>query len=149
VAKQVLKHLWVASEIRETANKSIETRYPQIEKAEIQGTTPHHSAKDPSDPKKVITISYHTGKGTRLLSIHAHDDGTWNEFFSRAGKNVGGGESSSSSSAQGATTTDLTWRTNEQTNRGEWWDGTKWAEGNWSDEYQKWYAYYNGQWYYW
>lgn len=80
-----------------------------------RGTTAHRSSKDPSDPKEVITISYHTGKGSRLLSIHAHDDGTWNEFFSRAGKNVGGGESSSSSSAQGTTTTDLTWRTNDQT----------------------------------
>jgi hypothetical protein len=58
-------------------------------------------------------------------------------------------ESSSSASAQAATTTDLTWRTNEQTNRVEWWDGTKWVEGDWSDEHQKWYACYNGQWYYW
>ncbi|TAQ86080.1 hypothetical protein B7494_g5593 [Chlorociboria aeruginascens] len=98
--------------------------------------TPHRSLKDPSDPKDVITVSYHTERGTRLASIHAHDDGSWNEYLSRAGRNSGGGESSSSS-AQGATTTDLTWRTNEQTNRAEWWDGTKWVEGDWSDEYQK------------
>jgi hypothetical protein len=65
------------------------------------------------------------------------------------GKNVGGGGTSSGSSTQGATATNLTWRANEQTKRAEWWDGTNWVGGDWSDEYQKWYAYYNGQWYYW
>jgi hypothetical protein len=39
---------------------------------------------------------------------------------------------------------DLIWRTNEQTKYAEWWDGTKWVQGDWSDEYQKWYTYYNG-----
>ncbi|KAH7305151.1 hypothetical protein BKA65DRAFT_486084 [Rhexocercosporidium sp. MPI-PUGE-AT-0058] len=109
----------------ETAGKSIKAIYPQTIEAKIQGTTAHRSSKDPSGSKEVITISYHTGKGSRLLSIHAHDNGTWNEFFSRARKNAGGGESSSSSSAQGTTTTDLTWRTNDQTKCAEWWDGTK------------------------
>jgi hypothetical protein len=63
--------------------------------------------------------------------------------------NAAAESSSSASSAQAATTTDLTWRTNGQTNRAEWWDGTKWVEGDWSDEYQKWYAWCNGQRYYW
>jgi len=42
---------------------------------------------------------------------------------------------SASSPAQGVTS--LTGRTNEQTQLAEWWDGTEWIEGNWSDEYQK------------
>ncbi|EFE37764.1 hypothetical protein TRV_07603 [Trichophyton verrucosum HKI 0517] len=38
------------------------------------------------EKKKVVTVGYHTSSGTRLLSIHAHDDRTWKEFFSRHGK---------------------------------------------------------------
>lgn len=33
-----------------------------------------------------MTVGYHTQKGTRYLSIHAHEDGTWKEFLSRAGR---------------------------------------------------------------
>jgi len=50
---------------------------------EARGCTPHKSAKDESDDQDVITVSYHTASGTRVMSIHAHDDDTWNEFLSR------------------------------------------------------------------
>ncbi|PGH21433.1 hypothetical protein AJ80_03224 [Polytolypa hystricis UAMH7299] len=55
-----------------------------------RGSNPHKSSKDPSDDKQVITVSYHTASGTRVLSIHAHDDGTWKEFMSRTGKRIMG-----------------------------------------------------------
>ncbi|EER39563.1 conserved hypothetical protein [Histoplasma capsulatum H143] len=70
----------------EAAGKAIEQRVPAITQAKIQGTRPHRSSKDPFDTKEVITVSFHDDKGTRLLSIHAHDDGTWKEYFSRAGR---------------------------------------------------------------
>jgi hypothetical protein len=46
------------------------------------------------------------------------------------------GQSSSGKSKSGGY--DLTWRANERTKHAEWWDGTKWVAGGWSDEYQKW-----------
>lgn len=58
------------------------------------------------------------------------------------------GESSSSKSSK-MEASNLTWRTNDQTNCAEWWDGKKWVKGDWSEDYQKWYAQHNGQWYYW
>ncbi|EEQ27493.1 conserved hypothetical protein [Microsporum canis CBS 113480] len=51
-----------------------------------EGTKPYQSSKDKTDKKDVVTIGYYTKDRTRVLSIHAHEDGTWNEFFSRAGK---------------------------------------------------------------
>lgn len=48
-----------------------------------RGSTPHLSHKDPSDDQKVITISYETANGTRVTSIHVHEDHTFNEFPSR------------------------------------------------------------------
>lgn len=71
------------------ASAAVETKYPKITEARIQGSVPHQSKKDTSDEKKVITVSYHTKSGTRVCSIHAHDDNTWNEFPSR---NVGAGK---------------------------------------------------------
>lgn len=41
------------------------------------------SSKDRNDDKDVIPVSYHTAAGTRVSSIHAHNDSTWNEFPSR------------------------------------------------------------------
>ncbi|KAF2150082.1 hypothetical protein K461DRAFT_281327 [Myriangium duriaei CBS 260.36] len=64
----------------DTASTSIEARNPQIVEAKIQGAHPHQSAKDKNDKKPVITVSYHTERGTRIMTIHAHDDGTWTEF---------------------------------------------------------------------
>ncbi|KAK2865346.1 hypothetical protein FQN49_003672 [Arthroderma sp. PD_2] len=49
---------------------------------------PHTSSKDKTDKKPVVTVGYHTQSGTRLLTIHAHEDGTWKEFYSRAGKST-------------------------------------------------------------
>ena len=46
------------------------------------------SSKDKTDNQKVVTVGYYTQKGTRYCSIHAHEDGTWKEFFSRAGKGL-------------------------------------------------------------
>lgn len=33
-------------------------------------------------------MRYYTDTGLRLLSIHAHSDGTWKEFLSRPGKRL-------------------------------------------------------------
>ncbi|KAJ4386534.1 hypothetical protein N0V93_009431 [Gnomoniopsis smithogilvyi] len=67
----------------ETASKSIESNYPKVTEAVIQGSQPHKSHKDKNDEKEVITVSYHTEKGTRVTSIHVHEDQTWKEFPSR------------------------------------------------------------------
>ncbi|KAG9603982.1 hypothetical protein KCU77_g1526, partial [Aureobasidium melanogenum] len=63
--------------------KVVEATYPKVTEGKIQGSTPHKSSKDKSDEKEVITVSYHTSSGTRVTSVHAHDDGTWKEFPSR------------------------------------------------------------------
>ncbi|KAK3900752.1 hypothetical protein C8A05DRAFT_35602 [Staphylotrichum tortipilum] len=64
-------------------SKAMENKYPKVTDAKIQGSTPHKSHKDKSDAKDVITVSYHTAKGTRITSVHAHEDSTYNEFPSR------------------------------------------------------------------
>ncbi|QSS61097.1 hypothetical protein I7I51_03269 [Histoplasma capsulatum] len=69
------------SNTAEAAGKAIEQRV-----STPPGTRPRRSSREPTDTKEVITVSFHYDKGTRLLSIHAHDDGTWNEYFSRVGK---------------------------------------------------------------
>ncbi|EEH03131.1 conserved hypothetical protein [Histoplasma capsulatum G186AR] len=68
------------------ASGSIEKKYPRVAYAQIQGTMPHTSSRDESDEQKVVTVGYHTSSGTRLLSIHARNNRTWKEFFSRHGK---------------------------------------------------------------
>ncbi|GFN17000.1 hypothetical protein BO85DRAFT_451551 [Aspergillus piperis CBS 112811] len=70
------------------AGTSIKRRYPRVVEGRIQGTTPHLSSKDKADGQKVVTVGFHARNGTRYLSIHAHGDGTWKEFLSRAGKAV-------------------------------------------------------------
>lgn len=52
----------------------------------IRGTKLHQSTKDSSDKKEVITVSVHTSGGTRLLSGHAHADGTFTAHETRAGR---------------------------------------------------------------
>ncbi|KAK2858367.1 hypothetical protein FQN49_004798, partial [Arthroderma sp. PD_2] len=83
------------------ASKAIEEKVPVAAEAKIQGTRPHRSSRDPADKKDVITVSYHDEKGTRILSIHAHSDGTWNEYFSRAGRNKSQSGSGTGAAASG------------------------------------------------
>lgn len=54
----------------------------------LRGSRAHRSTTDPSDPQEVIAVRYYTARGLRLLSIHAHDDGTWKEFLSRPGRRL-------------------------------------------------------------
>ncbi|EGE01732.1 hypothetical protein TEQG_00776 [Trichophyton equinum CBS 127.97] len=68
------------------AGNNIEKKFPVVVEGRVQGTKPHQSSKDKSDKKDVVTVGYYTAKGTRILTIHAHEDGTWVEFLSRAGK---------------------------------------------------------------
>ncbi|KAE8141851.1 hypothetical protein BDV38DRAFT_278632 [Aspergillus pseudotamarii] len=73
----------------DAAGASLEKRYLMLLPVKFStGTTPHESKKDKTDDKKVVTVSYHTKSGTRYLSIHAHEDGTWKEFLSRSGRSV-------------------------------------------------------------
>ncbi|OBR16283.1 hypothetical protein CH63R_01463 [Colletotrichum higginsianum IMI 349063] len=55
---------------------------PRSQKPE-SSSVPHKSHKDKDDDKDVITVSYHTEKGTRVTSVHVHEDNTWKEFPSR------------------------------------------------------------------
>ncbi|KAB8356543.1 hypothetical protein FH972_024126 [Carpinus fangiana] len=66
---------------------AVDTASDAIEKKYFRGSSPRKSTKDPSDNKDVITVGYYTASGTRLPSVHVHEDGTYNEFLSRAGKN--------------------------------------------------------------
>ena len=113
-----------------------------------------HQSHEVATHSNILIVKFFAGS-RRVISGHVHMNGQL-DYRSRrtavsaqvattagAEKNIGGGESSSSST-QGATATNLTWRTNEQTKCAEWWDSTKWVGGDWSEEYQKWYAYYNG-----
>ena len=99
---------------------------------------PHETPKDDGsvDPWHASGI-IESASGTRLNLYHAYPDGL--VVFSKGkygqvqlpvveSSSSQVATASSSSSAQGIT--DLTWRTNEQTNRAEWWDGTKWVEGD-------------------
>lgn len=51
-----------------------------------RGAKPHKSSKDPSDPDDVLTIAFYSQNGTRLLSGHVHENGTYKLSESRAGK---------------------------------------------------------------
>ncbi|KAJ6105324.1 hypothetical protein N7523_010134 [Penicillium sp. IBT 18751x] len=53
-----------------------EKRDPRIKKASIQGTELHQSHKDPTDPKKVISIRFLDAEEKRVGTGHLHDDGT-------------------------------------------------------------------------
>ena len=50
------------------------------------GSQAHKSSKDPSDPKQCVTLAMFSANGTRIGSAHIHEDGTYNDFPSRAGK---------------------------------------------------------------
>lgn len=49
---------------------------PRIKKAEIKGANPHKSHTDPSDPLDVISVRLLKETGSRVDSIHIHQDGT-------------------------------------------------------------------------
>lgn len=55
----------------------------------IRGAKAHKSAKDPTDPEDVLTIGFKSQNGTRLLSGHVHENGTYKLAESRAGKGKG------------------------------------------------------------
>ncbi|KAJ6036064.1 hypothetical protein N7540_000343 [Penicillium herquei] len=48
----------------------------RIKQASVQGTELHQSRKDPTDPKKVISIQFLDSDGKRVGTGHLHDDGT-------------------------------------------------------------------------
>lgn len=50
------------------------------------GSQAHLSRKDPSDTKPCVTLAMYSASGTRFASAHIHEDGTFNDFQSRAGK---------------------------------------------------------------
>jgi hypothetical protein len=54
-----------------------------------RGAKAHKSSRDPSDPDDVLTIAFYSQNGTRMLSGHVHDNGTYRLAESRAGKGKG------------------------------------------------------------
>ena len=71
--------------------------------------------------------------------------------FSKTKYNVVNPESSGSSQAGTSSDfkTGMTWQVNQDTNLAEWWDVNAWQPGQWSNEQDRWIAYYNGDWYEW
>lgn len=47
------------------------------------------SSKDPTDTQEVITVAFYSKNGTRLLSGHVHQNGTYNLAERRAGRGTG------------------------------------------------------------
>ncbi|KAH8161428.1 hypothetical protein CIB48_g6813 [Xylaria polymorpha] len=131
--------------------EGIAAKVPIITGIKLNGSRPHKSHDDPADPKPVISFAlYKSNKlnsRNRVASGHVHDDGTGHVNFPSKYKQyraitgmeykppssgTSGQSSSSGKSTSGGS--DLTWRTNGQTKCAEWWDGTKWVAGDWSDE---------------
>nr|POE87757.1 hypothetical protein CFP56_10986 [Quercus suber] len=48
----------------------------RIKQASVQGTELHQSHKDPTDPKKVISVQFLDAEGKRVGTGHLHEDGT-------------------------------------------------------------------------
>ena len=106
-----------------------------------------HPSHEVATHSNVISAKFFA-ENKRVISGHIHLNGTI-DYSARARSGGVAGPSSGSPGQSKSSGSGLTWQTNEQTNHAEWWDGTKWVEGNWSGEHQKWYAYYNGQEHYW
>lgn len=51
-----------------------------------RGAKAHESSRDESDEQKVITVGFYSARGTRVESGHAHEDGTFKHWPSRAGR---------------------------------------------------------------
>ncbi|PYH99826.1 hypothetical protein BO71DRAFT_394047 [Aspergillus ellipticus CBS 707.79] len=83
---------WVSS--LQKLKDDVESQYDSVTGYEIQGAKAHKSSKDPSDPDDVITIGFYSQNGTRLLSGHVHENGTYKLAESRAGKGKGKGQGS-------------------------------------------------------
>ncbi|GIK01781.1 hypothetical protein Aspvir_005822 [Aspergillus viridinutans] len=64
----------------------LRAKYPRAATALFNGSQAHKSVKDPSDPKQCVTLSMFSEKGTRIGSAHIHEDGTFKDFPSRAGR---------------------------------------------------------------
>ncbi|KAF9885148.1 hypothetical protein FE257_000674 [Aspergillus nanangensis] len=70
--------------------EDVRSQYNTAAGYEIQGAKAHKSSKDPSDLDDVLTIAFYSQNGTRLLSGHVHENGTYKLAESRAGKGKGG-----------------------------------------------------------
>ncbi|KAK7414535.1 hypothetical protein QQZ08_012532 [Neonectria magnoliae] len=99
-----------------------------------------HQSHNVAAHTNVLSVAFYAGK-TRVVSGHIHDDGTVD--YSK-----GQGSQAEASSSRSGFETGLTWQVNAA-NQAEYWDGTQWQHGEWSDEHQLWIAYYNGAWYAW
>ncbi|KAL2069776.1 hypothetical protein VTL71DRAFT_14455 [Oculimacula yallundae] len=102
------------------AEQTVVNNYPQVDAIQI-------AVKFFAGSKRVISGHVHTNGKLDFGKPTPGSSSAQVATTAGAGKNIGGGESSSSS--------DLTWRTNTQTNYAEWWDGKEWVAGDWSDEY--------------
>ncbi|KAG5760586.1 hypothetical protein H9Q72_011301 [Fusarium xylarioides] len=65
---------------------AVEEQYPTVTGYEIQGAKAHKSSRDPTDPDDVITLAFYSVNGTRLLSGHVHENGSYKLAESRMGK---------------------------------------------------------------
>ncbi|RAH84390.1 hypothetical protein BO86DRAFT_242394 [Aspergillus japonicus CBS 114.51] len=64
----------------------LRAKYPRAATASFNGSQAHKSSKDPTDPKNCVTLAMFSERGTRIASAHIHEDGTFNDFPSRAGR---------------------------------------------------------------
>ncbi|KAJ6125383.1 hypothetical protein N7471_012700 [Penicillium samsonianum] len=64
------------SEFKDESHMGLVDTDPRIAQASVQGTELHDSHKDPTDPKKVISIQFLDADGKRVGTGHLHEDGT-------------------------------------------------------------------------
>ncbi|KAI1909606.1 hypothetical protein LOZ12_001372 [Ophidiomyces ophidiicola] len=71
---------------------AVEILYPDVTQYMIQGAKAHKSSKDPTDSKDTINVGFYSKNGTRFLSGHAHEDGSYKLTESRAGRGKAKGQ---------------------------------------------------------
>ncbi|KAL4780117.1 hypothetical protein BJX76DRAFT_351233 [Aspergillus varians] len=69
-----------------SAASRVEAQNPKVVDAKIQGALAHESAKDKEEKEKIVTVGFYSVGGTRLLSSHIRQNGSFKSWESRAGK---------------------------------------------------------------
>ncbi|KAI0403310.1 hypothetical protein F4802DRAFT_315775 [Xylaria palmicola] len=142
---------WAKQNLENAVELDHELRKKAV-KAIINGNPHETKRRDGTVDDRHVSGVLQTDSDRRLTSYHIYESGL--VLFSKEKYNTrtfGGSGSSSQAQASSSTASSgrLTWQMSADGTRAEWWDGTAWQPGRWSDEQRKWVAYYNGAWHAW